>query len=175
MKKLVAIIFPIIALVAWSLSLEVQMRTGGEVRLRITGYDPRDLLSGHYLRFAFSFAEKLSCPADASRTDTLCACLTESGADQGFFDSSELDSCPNIRAQCPLFLQGECRGGRFTTGLERYYIPEELAPALAVVPADASAMVRLSSDGRGIISRLMVGSQTIEDYAKGAVKRREMR
>lgn len=43
--------FPCFALLAWSISLATQRNDGREVEIVIQGYDPRDLLSGHYIRY----------------------------------------------------------------------------------------------------------------------------
>src|SRR5215469_3254703 len=57
------------------IALEESLRRGGPIHLPIEGYDPRDLLSGHYVRFqlvavreAASFLE----PRGASVPQTFC-------------------------------------------------------------------------------------------------------
>ena len=48
-KKILAFIFviPFAALLTWTMWLYTQQATGKEVKVAVTGYDPRDLLSGH--------------------------------------------------------------------------------------------------------------------------------
>ena len=41
--------FPLITLFVWILSLQYTILYGNSVTVAVTGYDPRDLLSGHYL------------------------------------------------------------------------------------------------------------------------------
>lgn len=52
-KKLwiAALVFPWVCLLVWTLSLTVQRFRGSEVTVRVMGYDPRDLLSGHYIAY----------------------------------------------------------------------------------------------------------------------------
>ena len=50
---LVAVIFPILGLLALIGRAELNLRDGRTWELPISGYDPRDLLSGHYLRYQY--------------------------------------------------------------------------------------------------------------------------
>ena len=51
--KILAVCFllPFICLLLWTLSLAWQRGHGTEVKVAVTGYDPRDLLSGHYIQY----------------------------------------------------------------------------------------------------------------------------
>ena len=46
---LVFLILPIVFLLAWNLYLEYELKSEKTVVVRMTGYDPKSLLSGHYL------------------------------------------------------------------------------------------------------------------------------
>lgn len=61
-KKFIGIILglPILFLGMWGVSLKIQMNSGIEVRLPIRGYDPRDLLSGHYIQYQIDW-ENADC------------------------------------------------------------------------------------------------------------------
>ena len=74
MKKNILIAFislPFICLLGWVIFLTVIKNTGTDVTLSITGYDPRDLLSGHYIAYQIDwdnsdctqFANNI-CPKD---------------------------------------------------------------------------------------------------------------
>ena len=56
-KKVLAWLFafPLIALFAWTVSLYAQQATGREITVAIQGYDPRDLLSGHYISYTIDW------------------------------------------------------------------------------------------------------------------------
>ena len=52
-KKFFAFLFalPLICLIVWTLSLATQQKAGRDVTVKITGYDPRDMLSGRYILY----------------------------------------------------------------------------------------------------------------------------
>ncbi len=57
----IALVFlPIIALLFWVAMIEVQRGQGKEVVVRLRGYDPRDLLSGHYIQYWLDW-DKTDC------------------------------------------------------------------------------------------------------------------
>ena len=50
-----AFIAPFIALFTWTMWLYIQQTTGREVKVVVNGYDPRDLLSGHYIQYTIDW------------------------------------------------------------------------------------------------------------------------
>lgn len=76
-------------LFGWMSQVALTAKKAPTVTLAITGYDPRDLLSGHYIQFQINW------------------------------DKSD----------CAQFDQGICPKDRIW-GVQRFYIPEEFAPAL---------------------------------------------
>ncbi len=54
------VLLPVVILLAWVATLEVQIWQGREVVVRLQGYDPRDLLSGHYIRYQLDW-ENTDC------------------------------------------------------------------------------------------------------------------
>ena len=55
-KIIAALTFPILVLVLWVLFLTVKSIALPEVKVRIGGYDPRDLLYGHYIAYTIDWA-----------------------------------------------------------------------------------------------------------------------
>lgn len=164
-----AILFPIVGLLVWCATIQLSFLSAKEYRVRIEGYDPRDLLSGHYMRFQFSFARGVDCskPEGAlGEGREVCVCLYTNSADSRFIEGNDLKSCSSASQECPLYIAGACRYGRFSTGLEQYYIPDELAPSLAVLPSDSNVSIRLSREGKGLITGLFVGEERVESYAR---------
>lgn len=45
------LIIPVICLFVWNCLLWYDKNSGTEITVTVTGYDPRDLLSGHYIRY----------------------------------------------------------------------------------------------------------------------------
>ncbi|MBP5404229.1 MAG: GDYXXLXY domain-containing protein [Elusimicrobiaceae bacterium] len=58
-NKLLALSFaiPFLCLLAWTLHLTWQRSHGLEITVPVTGYDPRDLLSGHYIQYEIDWAQ----------------------------------------------------------------------------------------------------------------------
>ncbi len=56
-KKILALVFiiPFVILLAWTIWLYAQQATGKEVKVAVNGYDPRDLLSGHYIQYTIDW------------------------------------------------------------------------------------------------------------------------
>ena len=61
-KKFLMFLFfiPFVCLFCWTTWLYMQRETGKEVTVTISGYDPRDLLSGHYISFTIDW-DKTDC------------------------------------------------------------------------------------------------------------------
>lgn len=62
-KKYISLLvfaLPLICLITWTIGLYAQRQAGREVRLPVTGYDPRDLLSGHYIQYQIDW-DKADC------------------------------------------------------------------------------------------------------------------
>ena len=57
LKIIAALTFPILVLVLWVIFLTVKSMMLPEVTVRIGGYDPRDLLSGHYIAYTIDWAK----------------------------------------------------------------------------------------------------------------------
>ena len=123
----------------WIAAEETARLRGVQVLLPVEGYDPRDLLSGHYVRFRL-VAEREAAALGASAVDY---CLEER---DGRHHVTRPRQAPG---DCALFLRAvQPLGPRF--GVERFYIDERRADAVAVVSpgADTYLRARLGRDGR---------------------------
>ena len=56
-RKILAFVFvvPFVVLCSWTMLLYMQRVTGKEVKVAVMGYDPRDLLSGHYIQYTIDW------------------------------------------------------------------------------------------------------------------------
>lgn len=142
MKRLVilAAVLPVVGLVGLVAKAEFATRSGPTWTVPIQGYDPRDLLRGHYLRYAFEFdwQDGASC-GDADRPEAgCCLCLTETGAE------------PQVRqVQCSD--TSSCDGWLHAESVApplRYYVPETSALDLETALRKHDAAVTFTS-GRG--------------------------
>jgi uncharacterized membrane-anchored protein len=135
-----ALLLPIVVLAgnAW---LQHQQRTGGEVVIfPIEGFDPRDLLSGHYLiyRIDYGIADNSDCPA-SDITASLCL-----APERRIYPADELPET------CTQFIRGDCDAqAHFISGLERFYIPEQYAEVLDEKVRDNQGKLVVSVDKSG--------------------------
>src|SRR4051812_17800730 len=69
-----ALLLPIVAFTGLVVRAELLRASGAVFHVVIAGYDPRDLLQGHYLRY------RLQWPTDGECDDAMCClCLQTSG------------------------------------------------------------------------------------------------
>lgn len=64
---IIALIFPIFALAALTTYKKYVLSFGKEIVLPISGYDPRDLLSGHYLIYQIDYGVSGICSRNSGQ------------------------------------------------------------------------------------------------------------
>ena len=149
---LLALLLPI-AVLAGNAWLSHQQREHGEtVVLPIQGFDPRDLLSGHYLTYQvdYGISDETGCPASDIEA---VVCLNPQAQ---VFPSDELPT------SCTQFISGNCdNNARFITKLERFYIPEQYAKSLEKYVQNNQGKLVISLDGSGnaAIRDLLINDQ----------------
>jgi len=158
-----AVLVPILVLSGWTLSLGFNRMSGLQLRVRVEGYDPRDLLAGHFTTFALSVDSTLACGGSAEEGRCLCF-----GREVGTVFNVPYwgGACEDRPVSCRAFLRGTCPFGRFVTGRERYSIPERLSPVLLRAPPDASVLLSVDEDGGSLVQGMMVGDESLEAYGE---------
>ncbi|MBF0604869.1 MAG: GDYXXLXY domain-containing protein [Nitrospirae bacterium] len=132
---------------------------GIEVRLPIEGFDPRDLLSGHYLIYRINYGVAV-CPSNRSETIP----------DAASGEKVPAYVCLNPRSfrfgntknpECGLTIRGACRGEQFLAGVERFYIPEAYAHPLDAAVRNKSGEIILSvtDSGTASVKGLLIGGR----------------
>jgi len=160
MKLILAIGFPILLMAGWVAKVVVERNRATEVEFAIEGYDPRDLLSGHYLTYSVNFQSPDLCKG--SYGEEICLCLE---APEGqLAKATQSMECANV--SCPLYLKGSCRYGRFTSGIERFYFSETHTKRLAVVPPKATIKVRITSQGTGFVRELRIDGKPLAEWLR---------
>lgn len=150
---LVALLFPIVVLAILIGYRQFVWSFGKEIVLPISGYDPRDLLSGHYLRYQVEYGINNIC-SGVSLTQKGYVCL-----DPKFFSYE-------VQTECKRFIQGVCNHGRFEAGFERFYVPENKALSLEKIIRERKASVVLSvtSDGQAQVKQLLIEGQPWTEF-----------
>lgn len=137
---LLALILPIAILAGYTWLNHQQRENGDTITLPIQGFDPRDLLSGHYLIYDIDYgiSDEHDCPA--SHIEAVACLLPEAQ----IFPSDELP------ASCTQYISGNCDDdSRFITGLERFYIPEQYAEQLETYVQNSQGKLVVTLDGSG--------------------------
>lgn len=131
---------PIVALIANALWHEWARHQGQEVTIPITGFDPRDLLSGHFLTYQLQYgADNSDCRPEGTPA---IMCLQPSP--QLHVNTAEKP------ADCDLYIRGQCGGlGRFSANIERFYIPEAYATVLDQKVRNNQGALVLGVDNKG--------------------------
>ena len=164
-KLLMIVMIPFVLLCLLIVRAEYHINTGAQWDFAITGYDPRDLLRGHYLRFRLSYDwqdEKGSC----SRHSSCAYCLTDVG-----------NQAPKVH-KTAIHLAKQCDGFMLSDNsqepLNRFYIAETQAKLaediLQQARTDNTAYLRLSINKKGEsrIVDLLIDGRPLEDLLKEA-------
>lgn len=119
-----ALILPLLVPLGLALKASHDIQTATVYRLPIAGYDPRDMLRGHYLVFQFAWPWAQGVTPDgqtcAAHFENCCVCLN-GPADKPL---ATLGVCTSAKS-CPAQIKGRYDGdGRFDIGIDQYYIPE---------------------------------------------------
>lgn len=140
LRLVAALLFPIVVLAANTWMYQQQRDAGETFKFPIEGFDPRDMLSGHYLFYKVDYGVPNShgCPT-SDITATLCL-----RPEKRVYPADERP------ASCEIYVQGECDANTvFTAGLDRFYIPQEYAAKLEKEIADKKGEIEVSIDKRG--------------------------
>ncbi len=156
-RLLIALALPIVALAAMVVRAEITSRQGRPWTIAIRGYDPRDLVRGHYLRYQLSFrwdAQGESCTAASC-----CYCLRGAPMSEPFVAKlacSETASCDSSFHESQL------------DHLQQFFIPEDRGPALEheIRTRDAKLLVRVSRDGNVVIQDLLLDGRPWREVAR---------
>jgi len=174
-----AIALPIFALAVLVGLKEFKKATGVKLVLDIRGYDPRDLLSGHYITFRVDFKTGKETICSYRRTDqiyvyqnegvSVYGCLhdsvySESGITYRTYVSRDYPPQDN---HCTVVLKGVCERGSFRVeALERFYIPQNDAYQLNSLARSGKGAVKVTvgDDGSVVINDLLIDGVSWKKY-----------
>lgn len=127
---LIALAIPFLAM-TFMIGTNLRQLQNTEYRFAIAGYDPRDLLRGHYLIFQYVWPDKTENNCTDKEAKNCCACFHQGTTQQ----SVSFESCDRATDNkiCHASLKMETFwNGTFQPheNLRRYYIPEEHAAKL---------------------------------------------
>lgn len=170
--SVIAFLIPIVVLASMVFDRESDLHKGKVLILPITGYDPRDLLSGQYIRFRVDreFSER-GCEtaekASALGSETLKikrakreACVCFERKEPTAYDSISIPDCSPGSLQsnsCWTYVKGECNGDSFDFPFHKFYVPEASAKDLEDRLREPGAKIQLRMDesGSGVIEKII--------------------
>ncbi len=152
----VAVVVPMLGLLLLVARAEVLLRSGQSFRVAIRGYDPRDLLRGHYLQYSFDFdwdgestCGRLVGEVPAGLDPSCCVCLT-ADVDADTLAHARQVGCDQVSA-CDGWLQASALAPPL-----RYFVPERHASELeeALPKRRAALAVTCGPGGQPAIGEL---------------------
>lgn len=159
---IIGFMIPVVALMAMVAQNSLARKSGIEVVLPIEGYDPRNLLSGHYVTYRVLYSDdRTQCYGEDRKA---IMCLNQvAGRWQG---SLLNDSASATISRCHAHIVGRCQSGRFSAGIERFFIPEQFAMKLdkAVRAKQGELILSVSPQGKPIIKDLRLNGLPWRDY-----------
>jgi len=170
---------PILVMMGWVVSLVIALSRSTEVTLPIRGYDPRDLLRGHYLQYTVDYGLNTQLPIDEDAINRplapeYCVCLAQDPS--GLAHGTAITPCAERDpVSCPLFIRGQAltwsSGGdqpnwSLIAGIERFYIPDRYQDELATIPDGAKIRVQVTESGAAYVSEMLVGDAPLAHYVR---------
>lgn len=152
---LIALAIPILALAMLVAYKKYILSVGKVVTLPITGYDPRDLLSGHYLVYTINYGLDEVCQGSSSKLEKPAyICLNPKKFSYHW---------PN---HCNTLIKGTCKYSRFKAGVERFYVPEKDAKKLEelIQSNNASIVLSIFKNGKAQIKDLLIDGTTWREH-----------
>lgn len=149
-----AIALPL-AVLAFNAGWKLYERSQGiEIRLPIEGFDPRDLLSGHYLVYRVNYGLGEFCTdlnVGHNQPHTICLDPKQSTADES----------------CTVPLSGVCQNSDFKASIERFYIPEQYATPLDQAVRDQKGEIIITvKNGKAGVKDLMIEDKQWMEFIK---------
>jgi uncharacterized membrane-anchored protein len=174
----IALLIPFLALSALTGFKAFKRFAGQEIIIPISGYDPRDILSGHFLTYRLDLVGSV-CSNDenyvdrddkayGSKTVLLCLELSEKRV-----TTSTRIRYEQNKENCGQLLKGHCQGSRFLADVERFYIPEEYSQQLDSALRKwgdkqhiTEILLSVDPSGQAVVKDLLIDKKSWKDYFK---------
>lgn len=159
------------AFLAWK--TDTNFKNDPVVRIKIAGYDPRDLFRGHYITYQFVWNWAEGKAPESSGGSAACLCLHEKTENPRV---SLLPSCDQPASQtppvCAYTLSGRYVGnGSFYPDVQRqYYVDEAFARSLETLLRKGELPfhmgLRVGKNGKVSQEKLYVAGEAVLDYVR---------
>ncbi len=159
-------LFPIILLLGMVGLNEYYFKTSQTVVLPVEGYDPRDLLSGHYLIYKVNYG--LKCPV-FERKNFKTRKKSSLKAYMCFQPEKQITFSPPSK-NCTLFIKGHCGYKReFLTKVDRFYVPESKAQELEQLFMSAKekkVVLSVTKKGHTLAKDILIDGKSVRDIVR---------
>ena len=161
-KTKILLFIPVFVLVGWTLSVRAMISGGTKLDLPVRGYDPRDILAGHYLSVEVDYD---AFPSECKKEEKGKERWRKKDA---FFCADTGRVVLGKVSECRTFIKGYCLYNRFHDNVSRFYIPEKMSPTLerAIRNKDNNPILRLSvtPDGRAFPTELILQGKPFKEW-----------
>jgi uncharacterized membrane-anchored protein len=154
----IALLLPLVALVLLIVRAELVLKQGKRWTVAIGGYDPRDLIRGHYLQYRVRWKKDPNSTEACTDRDGDCyLCLRRESGDPGSrpeplvqwvrgSEKQDCDSAFSVAAE---------------ENLHKYFIPEDKGAVLerAIREKEASLVLAVSATGEVVIKDLLLNDE----------------
>ena len=171
-KTKVLLFIPIFILLGWTLSVQSMISQGEKLDLPVRGYDPRDILAGHYLSVSVDYdAFPSECKVEDKKENGLLRVR------ESLWKKKDAFFCPDSGkivldrpAGCRSFIKGYCYYNRFHDNISRFYVSEKKAGILEKAVRDKSKepvlRVSVTQDGRAFPLDLLLEGIPYKEWLK---------
>ncbi len=168
MKKLnkwliIALIIPLLSLIILTIYKQTKISFGKTIIIPITGYDPRDLLSGHYLIYRLNYNIENHEYNEYEDKETIYLCVKQ--LEKNSVKSKVVHSLADNQ-DCDTIIKGYFKRKKFIAGIERFYIPEEHSKILDTIirKGQGKLVIKVDNKGNAAIKDLLINDRPWKDY-----------
>lgn len=166
-----AVLFPVLVLIGIMIKTELEIKQSKTIMVDIEGYDPRDLLRGHYLNFRFKWnfePEKTKLYANHLKNihpREAKLCVLSNGQVYPVATDEVLYDC-----ETEIFGKFASTPDRydFYVGLERFYLPETHAKFIEgeFLKQKGQMKLAVNSQGKAVLLELYIGGKPWRELIK---------
>lgn len=163
---LICLAFPIIVLSTLSIIHYKAINAEASVKIKITGYDPRHILQGHYMRFRFDWNIQDSRNSYAYKKTELC--INEDKSSRGYQSRIILQE-KRYYNDCDYYIMNQSGSIKEFTDNYKYFIPQSHAPQLDKALRSGSKQfeveLSITKDGVARLKELYIDGLTVQEFA----------
>ncbi len=134
----------------------------------ISGYDPRSIISGHYIHFKIQQNPTINCNRE---NEILCGCIQHT-IDKMNLSIGEiklpLNECTKMH--CKPKIQLQCINQEFIIPHTKFYLSEKFETLIPTIPLNSYVLLKIDEEGKSYIENLYVYDEisqrliTLEEY-----------